>query len=164
VILAQTLKIFGNIGFGNWDSINSADPNIGKNLERIEHPSQIFKIAHIKGLISYLALQLLLEMLEASSKLRSKLHASGKYSELGEKRKFSEFSESQQSFIEFCQTIFIRMKKSLGVMIFHKGFEKFGTWNSVMASLSMDLVLHATGVREYFSKTMDHVSFSTTSG
>jgi hypothetical protein len=153
VILAQALKIFGNIGFGNWDSINSAEPNnFGKKLEHIEHPSQIFKSAHIKGLISYLALQLLLEMLEASSKLRSKLHASGIYSELGEKRKFSEFSESQQSFIEFCQTIFSRMKKSLDGMIFHKGFEKFGTWNSVMVSLSMDLVLHATGVREYFSK------------
>jgi hypothetical protein len=66
--------------------------------------------------------------------------------------KFSEFSASEKNFIKFCRVIFGNMKTSLSLMIFHKGFEKYHSWKSVMNSLSTDLVLHAVGLRKIYSE------------
>jgi hypothetical protein len=133
VVFSQCLKIFGS-------------------FQNIEHPVKVLKRAQKKGLISFYATSLLTEMLRFASKLRAKLHLDENYAINGEEIEFNTFSEQERSFIEFCQTIFGRMKKSLEIMIFDGGFEKHRSWNSVMLSLSRDLILHAVQVRDIFSK------------
>jgi hypothetical protein len=132
VVFSQCLKIFGN-------------------FQKIEHPVTVLKRSQKTGLISFYATTLLTEMLKFASKLRAKLHLSENYPINGEKKEFHTFSEQDKSFIEFCRTIFGRMKKSLEIMIFDGGYEKFQNWNSVMLSLSRDLILHAVQVRDIFS-------------
>jgi hypothetical protein len=136
VVFAQCLKIFGNLK---------------KSRMEKEHPSEIFTMAHKAGLISFLSAKFLVELLKHFTKLRARLHLDKYYTKTGEKKKFSKFSESEKHFLEFCQTIFSKMKTILKVMLFDKGFQKFQSWNSVMTSLSLDLVSRAVQVGEFFS-------------
>jgi hypothetical protein len=137
VMLTVCLNVFGNFG---WV----------QNFGDFGHPSDIFLKALETGLISSFASQLLICMLQTSTELRAKLHKRENFSRKGEHVTFSEFSDVDKNFVCFCLEVFARMKKSVSMMIFYEGYQKFRNWNCVMQALSFDLVLHAIQIHEYF--------------